>query len=766
VQASPAVTRVLMILDSFSFGGAEILIAELGRHSQRSLEVSVASLAPADRGRNDMVGRLTDAGLQPFYLSVRRLLDPAGFIRLVRTLRRSDVDVVHAHLDYSAILVPLAARLARKPVVTTLHVCPQRHARPGEWVKERLSARIPARLGRLVFVSQHAYDEYARVHGPARSTWRVIPNGVDLDRFAVRRIPRSDHAPVWAVVAALRPDKNHADLIRAWADVVSVHPKATLLIVGDGPSRGDIERAVSAAGIGESVRFLGRREDIPEILCAVDGVVSASVDEALPMALIEAGACSIPIVATDAGGTREIVVDGVTGRLVPVRDVPALTEALLHTIEDPVRAQRYGAAARALVCAKYSMTTWHHQLERLYSEVVDRRSVTQSPLTVAHVIHSLGSGGAEAVLVEMARAAPSARLRLIIVGLSSADIVGTDHSVVPQLRELGATVYEMHAGRYDLTRAVAVAEILRKEHVDIVHTHLKHADVVGGVAARLADLPSVSTLHVIDIPKSRLHQLRVKTAALVRRRLCSTVIAVSREQQRWYDRYTGAGVPVVHIPNGVGEPQETRDRTSIRAEIGVPADTLFALCVSLMRPEKGHLHLLAAMRELPENLPIVLAMAGDGPLLSTLQATVQADPVLCKQVRLLGFRRDIADLLSASDFVVHPSSEDALPTALISALAAARPIVATNVGGIPDVVKPGCGLLVEAGNPSALSAAIAELATTIRSDAAASDAMRRAARAHYEACFSAEVWAKSLRTVYLRAIQAHAHRARRSVRHG
>jgi glycosyltransferase involved in cell wall biosynthesis len=359
-----------MVLDSFSFGGAENLIVELARYAPVRLEVSATSLAPDDRGDNVIVGRLTEAGLSPTYLSNHRLLDPAGFLRLVRMLRRAPVDVVHAHLSYSAILVPLAARLVGKPVVATLHTCPQHHAGLREWLKERLSVRISARLGRLVFVSQHVYNEYVRRHGPARPTWRVIPNGVDLDRYHVRTRPTPTDSPVWAVVAALRPGKNHLDLLRAWAGVVTAQPGAILLIVGDGPCRGDIERAVSAAGLCESVRLLGRREDVPEILRTVDGVVSASIDEALPTALIEAGACGLPIVAADAGGTREIVVDGVTGRLVPVGDVSALTEALLSTIRDPARATAYGLAANALVQEKYSMKTWVENLDHLYREVV------------------------------------------------------------------------------------------------------------------------------------------------------------------------------------------------------------------------------------------------------------------------------------------------------------------------------------------------------------------------------------------------------------
>jgi glycosyltransferase involved in cell wall biosynthesis len=151
--------------------------------------------------------------------------------------------------------------------------------------------------------------------------------------------------------------------------VVVAHPGAILLIVGDGPSRTDIENAVAAAKLDGSVRLLGRREDVAEILRTVDGVVSASVDEALPTALIEAGACGLPVVAADAGGTREIVTDGVNGRLVPVRDVPALTEALLSIIGDPGRAAAYGTAGRALVEERYSMPAWIDRLEHLYAEV-------------------------------------------------------------------------------------------------------------------------------------------------------------------------------------------------------------------------------------------------------------------------------------------------------------------------------------------------------------------------------------------------------------
>ncbi|WP_245908895.1 glycosyltransferase [Mycobacterium neglectum] len=371
------------------------------------------------------------------------------------------------------------------------------------------------------------------------------------------------------------------------------------------------------------------------------------------------------------------------------------------------------------------------------------------PLTVAHVIHSLGAGGAEAVLVELARVALGAGLRMVVIGLSDFHTPeGVDNRVVPLLREQGVVVYELHSSRYDPFTALRVARILRAERVDIVHTHLKHADVVGGVAARLAGVPAISTLHVIDKATSRAHRLRVRAALSARRRLAQTVIALSGAQRLWYTGLAGGQAPITVLPNGINEPEPMTDRPAVRAELGVPPHGLLALCVSLLRPEKGHADLLEAMRSVPDDLPLTVALAGDGPLLDEISATVQADPALRDRVRILGFRDDVADLIAACDFVVHPSREDALPTALISALAAARPIVATTAGGIPDIVTPECGLLVEPGVPAALGAAITEMATTVGGGGPQLHRLEENARHRYETTFSAQRWAHQLRALY------------------
>lgn len=359
--------KVLHVLDSFSFGGAENLVVELARHAPAGMELRAASLAPPGRGRDAMWSRMDEAGLGPVHLGVRRLADPAGFVRLVRGLNRLAPDVVHAHLGYSATLVPLAARAAGIGCVATLHHTPE-DLPLRERLKERWSVRVPSRFGVLVLVSTPSFEGFARRHGPASATWRLVPNGVDLSRFHPLAQPRGNVVPTWACVAALREPKGHLDLLRAWQLLRDRGVHARLLIVGDGPHRSVIERAVESLELGDCVELLGRREDVPDLLASVDGVVSASHLEALPTALIEAGAAGLPVVTTDAGGSTDVVTPQ-TGWIARAHDVTGLADALGEAIVDPAEAARRGAAGRVRVADVFSMTTWTTRLTDLYREV-------------------------------------------------------------------------------------------------------------------------------------------------------------------------------------------------------------------------------------------------------------------------------------------------------------------------------------------------------------------------------------------------------------
>jgi len=370
-------------------------------------------------------------------------------------------------------------------------------------------------------------------------------------------------------------------------------------------------------------------------------------------------------------------------------------------------------------------------------------NATSTPLAVCHVIHSLGAGGAEQVLTDLARVAGGAGLRL--VGISLSPVENPVHART--LRDLGVHVVALDRARWDPRAIGDVRRVIREQGIDVVHTHLKHADTVGGVVARLTGLPLVSTLHLIESPLSPFHRLKLRVRSLVRNRQARRILAVSHAQREWYLASTGAEPSrVVVVPNGVVSPPalDEAERGALRASLGFPDAAVIALMAAVMRPGKGHDVLFDAVRGIPEESPLVVAVAGDGELMPWVRATLDSDRALSRRVRLLGYRHDVPALMQASDIVVHPTDADALPTALIHALAAARPIVASDVGGVPDVVGRDAGILVPPRDPVALRIALERLVT----EPGLRAGLGTAGRARFFAEFDAELWARRLRAVY------------------
>lgn len=376
------------------------------------------------------------------------------------------------------------------------------------------------------------------------------------------------------------------------------------------------------------------------------------------------------------------------------------------------------------------------------SESVTAASRPAPILRVAHLIHSLGPGGAENVLVELAEVAHCAGLELVVMALSPVP----DPVHARALRRMGVPVVELDLARWDPRAVPRTAALLREHRVQLVHTHLKHADLVGGAAGRWLGLPVVSTLHVIeDAPARSTDRYKRAVGILARRRFAACSIAVSTAQREWYQRLSGSEDGLIVLPNGVADPGPlpAAARARLRAELGVAADGLLVASASLMRPEKGHHLLLDAVALLPPQLKLTVALAGDGPTRPQLETRVVRDPALADRVLFLGYRHDVPDLLGAADIVLHTSLADALPTTLIHALAAGVPTVATAVGGIPDIVSAETGHVVPT-EPRAIATAVERLA----GDRSERERLGSAARMRFLERFEATGWVAGLRSVY------------------
>ena len=259
----------------------------------------------------------------------------------------------------------------------------------------------------------------------------------------------------------------------------------------------------------------------------------------------------------------------------------------------------------------------------------------------------------------------------------------------------------------DLNLVRGLAEIMRRRRIDIVHTHAWGTLVEGWLAARLARVP-----RVVHGEHGTMETRPINVA--VQRRLwtrVSRLLAVSGELANRMSRATGISTERIQvIPNGVDlPPQFSRDE--LRASLGVEPDTFVVLAVGRLVPVKNYRLLLAAARMLvgPSRRWRFL-VAGEGPLRGELEAEV-ARLGLQEQVTLLGLRPDVPALMCAADAFVLTSSSEGMSNTILEAMASGRPVVATRVGGNPELVQEGItGMLVDPSNPAELFVALRTLA--------------------------------------------------------
>jgi glycosyltransferase involved in cell wall biosynthesis len=376
----------------------------------------------------------------------------------------------------------------------------------------------------------------------------------------------------------------------------------------------------------------------------------------------------------------------------------------------------------------------------------------EAHLRVLWLIDSLTVGGAEALVVEFASTRQPGDAEFHVCCLSS--IAGNAREA--DVRAAGVPFTNLGARSLrDLRAFRRLLALLRAERPQLVHAHLRYASIWGAVAARLAGIPLVATLHMVPdgAPWWSADGARERLTCLLLDRWSAGVIAVSAAVSAAYarsGRIRAGKLWVVH--NGVDCNRIAAASSSgpeVRREIGVGATARVVATASVLRPGKGVEVLLAAAPRVRVAAPdAVFLIAGDGPERRALEDRAAALGA-SGMVRFLGQRRDVPRILAASDLFVLASHFDAFPTVLLEAMAAGLPVVATDVGGIPEIVEvPSTGCLVPPADPGALAASITALlqAPERRRE------MGARARARGREHFSTEAWCRRLARVYAEAV--------------
>lgn len=351
--------RVAVFMTRFEPGGTERQMIELIRRLGPPFQVHVACFERAGA----WLPRVRECAASVVEFPISGFARPGTAFQLLsfaHWCRRERIAVVQTCDLYANIFGLPGAAIAGVPV----RIGSRRELNPDKSRRQLLLQRQAYRCATKVVANSPAARAALCREGLAPESIAVIANGVDARAFAVYE--HSERPRTLIAVANLRPEKSHETLLRALAALVPDHGDLRLLIVGDGPRRGELQAMARALGIDRQTEFLGHREDVPALLAGADIFVLPSRSEAFPNSAIEAMAAGLPVIACAVGGLRDLIQPGRTGVLVPPDDAGALARALRDLIEHPLRAAALGSQARQCVLERYSFERMVDAFETLY----------------------------------------------------------------------------------------------------------------------------------------------------------------------------------------------------------------------------------------------------------------------------------------------------------------------------------------------------------------------------------------------------------------
>lgn len=364
------------VVENLNRGGLERVVIELVK-AQSAAGHRCQVVCLYERGA--LAGELDAIGVPVVACGKRDGIDLGALRRMRRALRDHATTVLHSHNSiphYHAVLAGLGLGVAR--VLTTRHgmgdVSPSSRR---EWLFRQSMRWTDV----VAAVCEAARARLEQTGSAPRGKLVAVPNGIHPDGFApATAAERAQLAGTLGFAAGTRLvgfvgrlnwAKDLATLVDAFAQVRRQRDDVALVLVGDGDERAPLQARVAAAGIADAVAFLGDRGDVPALLRGFDLFALSSISEGYSIALLEASASALPIVATRVGGNAEIVADGVTGCLVPPRDPAALAAAVLGLLDDEPRRQAMASAARTWLLDHGTFQVMAERYRRLYQHGLD-----------------------------------------------------------------------------------------------------------------------------------------------------------------------------------------------------------------------------------------------------------------------------------------------------------------------------------------------------------------------------------------------------------
>lgn len=359
----------MQITHDLAIGGLQQVVVNLCKTIDRNLfDIEVLCL----RGLGEFAAEIKSLGIPVTLLPQKeRGTDYFSFLKVARILNEKRIEVIHTHNTQPFIDGAIGGLLAG--VKTMIHTD---HARNFPDKRRYMFAEwlVSHWVYRVVGVSNHTSKNLIKYERISPKKIVTIINGIVGERYRryIDRETKRDElgiagsGPIIGLGARLTKQKGLTYLLQAMVAVIAAHPQANLVIAGDGPCREDLQRETEGLGIGQRVRFVGPRTDMPELIQLFDVYALPSLWEGLPIVLLEAMAAGCPIVATDVGGNSVAVKDGYNGYLVPARDPGALSEALIRLLAEAGLRRQLGKNGQTLFEKEFSAKEMTRKYEALY----------------------------------------------------------------------------------------------------------------------------------------------------------------------------------------------------------------------------------------------------------------------------------------------------------------------------------------------------------------------------------------------------------------
>lgn len=372
--------RIGYVINSMIVGGSQTHLVQVMRFLDRE---RFAPTFYCIGGSGELLDSVRATGVEVLTpgagKSYRGLGLPQRVWELSRSFREQRLTIVHNYLLRANFVGSLAARLARVPMV----LCSKRgchHMEGGDL----LMAKVGNALADRVTANAEAVREFVHVdEGCPLEKMPVIPSGIDTDRFQPlapgdykQRLGLPADATVVGIVTRMRTRKGVEEFFRAIGELRRARPDVHAVIVGEVSLDDVLEGIVREMDLDGHLTLLGRRSDMPDVLSAFDLFVLSSHDEGMSNAVLEGMAMELPVVATDVGGTGEVVRHGASGMLVPAKDPAALARAIAEVLSDRDRARAMGRLGREIVVERFSAPAMVRQMEELYFEIARSKNLT------------------------------------------------------------------------------------------------------------------------------------------------------------------------------------------------------------------------------------------------------------------------------------------------------------------------------------------------------------------------------------------------------